>query len=56
MGSEPANLAHPLPGITPGILRSWAGEHPCRNDSHIGSGTKQERGGGGRAGEEERLY
>eukprot|EP00069_Balaena_mysticetus_P000474 bmy_03555T0 len=31
---------------------SWAGEHPCRNDSHIGSGTKQGRGGEGRGGGE----
>ena len=51
VGSESANLVC-SPFFPPGILRSQAGEHLCRNDSHIGSGTKQERGGeGGRGGE-----
>lgn len=44
VGSESANLVC-SPFFPPGILRSQAGEHLCRNDSHIGSGTKQERGG-----------
>lgn len=51
MGSESANLVC-SPFFPPGILRSQDGEHLCRNDSHTGSGTKQEKGGeGGRGGE-----
>lgn len=54
MGSESANLVC-SPFFPPGILRSQDGEHLCRNDSHTGSGTKQERGGEGERGGEAML-